>query len=315
MGKVDFTGQAVIVTGAGGGMGKEMARMLAAHGAKVVVNDYGGDIHGHAGSDNRAQIVADEICAAGGTAIASNVAVGTAEAAEQIVGTTLAAFGRVDAIVNNAGVTDFGAVADIPMEKLERVMLVNFWGPFNLMRAAWPAMQKQKYGRILNVMSSGILGIGHLVAYTAPKAALIGLTNEAAIEGKGDNILVNGLFPAGYSRLVERSDPPHRDWMKKYHLPEKVAAVVTYLVSNQMQSTGEIYTGGAGRISRVAFANNDGYYDDHITPEKIAENFDQARDMSDVQIHTSCWNLDSRYLKWCPWTGGEAGVRSMQESE
>ena len=311
MNTIDFSDQTVIVTGAGGGMGREMARMMAARGAKVIVNDYGGDIHGNEGTSQRAQAVVNEINAKGGIAIASSVPVGSAGAAEEIAGAALAAFGRIDALINNAGVTDFGASYDIPLEKLERVMRINFWGPFHLMRAVWPTMQEQKYGRILNVMSSAILGIGHLVAYSASKSALIGLSAEAAIEGKADNILVNGLFPAGYSRMVEGSDGPHRDWMKKYFQAEKVAAAVTFLVSRQMRDSGEIYTAGAGRVARVAFAVNEGFFDEAITPEKVADNFSQVRDMSQTEVGTSCWDLDSRYLKCAPWTGGDQGVRGM----
>lgn len=311
MKRIEFSNQCVIVTGAGGGIGREIARMLATRGAQVVVNDYGGDLHGNAGISQRAEAVVGEIELDGGRAIASAVPVGSAEAAEAIASAALAAFGRIDAVVNNAGVTDFGASCDIDMEKLERVMRINYWGAFNLMRAAWPAMRQQQYGRILNVMSSAILGIGHLVAYSASKSALIGLSAEAAIEGKADNILVNGLFPAGYSRMVEGSDAPHRDWMKTHFQPEKVAAAVTHLISRQMRTSGEIYTAGAGRVARVAFAVNDGFFDQAITPEKVAEHFDQVRDMSQASIGTSCWDLDSRYLKWAPWTGGDQGVRSM----
>src|SRR5437870_1441895 len=142
MKKIDFNNQVAIVTGAGGGMGRDMALILAERGAKVVVNDYGGDIVGHAGNSAKAEAVAQEIRSHGGTAIANASAVGTPEAAQAIVKAAMDAYGRVDILINNAGVTAFGGLAEIPLEDVARVVGINFWGPYTLMREVWPIMKK-----------------------------------------------------------------------------------------------------------------------------------------------------------------------------
>src|SRR5689334_14174423 len=178
MNKIDFSNQVAIVTGAGGGMGRDMALILAERGAKVVVNDYGGDILGHAGASAKAEAVVKEIRDAGGTALANATAVGTPEAAHDIVQCAMDAWGRVDILINNAGVTAFGGLAEIPLEDVARVVGINFWGPYLLMREVWPIMKQQGYGRILNVSSTASLGMGTITPYSASKAGLIGLTTD-----------------------------------------------------------------------------------------------------------------------------------------
>jgi NAD(P)-dependent dehydrogenase (short-subunit alcohol dehydrogenase family) len=310
MKKIDFNGQVAIVTGAGGGMGHDMALTLAARGAKVVVNDYGGDILGHAGSSAKADAVVKEIRAAGGTAIGSGAAVGTPEAAQAIVKTAMDAWGRVDVLINNAGVTAFGGLDEIPTEDVARVLGINFWGPYLLMREVWPIMKRQAYGRILNVSSSATFGMGTITPYSASKAGLIGLSTDAAIEGRPLGILVNALLPAGHTRLSgdELTAPEHAAWFKKYFQTTKIAQAVAYLVSRDMQHAGEVYDVGGGRVAKLGFFSADGYFDPELTPESVAAHFEQARDMRKGEFVSSCVESTLRYAKFNPREGAPVNI-------
>jgi len=306
MSKIDFTGQVAIVTGAGGGMGRSMALSLAARGAKVLVNDYGGDVLGHAGSSAKAEAVVAEIEAAGGAAIGSGAAVGTEASAAAIIGQAMEKWGRVDVLINNAGVTAFGPFDEIPTEDVRRVVDINFWGPYMLMRAAWPIMKRQNYGRILNVSSSASFGIGTITPYSASKAGLIGLTTDAAIEGRPLGILVNALLPAGYTRLSgdDLTAPEHASWFKQYFQTEKIAEATAFLVSREMQHAGEIYDAGAGRVAQLGFFSADGFFDPRISAESVAQNFDTVRNLKKGEFVDSCVNSTLRFAIFCPRPGG-----------
>ena len=302
-------GQVAIVTGAGRGMGRAHALLLAQRGARVVVNDYGGaSTTIHPGTIDTAQSVADEIAAAGGQAAADATMIGTGAAAGAIVDHAIDAFGRVDILVNNAGgalIGDIDAYAD---EEIEGVLRTNLIGPYMLMRRVWPYMRAQSYGRIVNVMSSAVLGIGNIASYAAGKAGLIGLTADAAIDGRVHNILVNGIFPTGASRLTEKSLPDVALWYRTYFQAEKVSAMVAYLCSRDLTITGEIYNVGAGRVARLAMFDSDGMFDPDITPEAIAANIDLARDMSNAKMISSSWEQTERYFSVAPWAGGAKGI-------
>ena len=310
MPKIDFTGQVAIVTGAGGGMGRDMALALAARGARVVVNDYGGDIFGHAGGSAKAEAVVEEIQAAGGTAVASGAAVGTEQAAGVIVETAMKTWGRVDVLVNNAGVTAFGALDEIPTEDVRRVIDINFWGPYMLMRAVWPIMKRQAYGRILNVSSSASFGMGTITPYSASKAGVIGLTTDAAIEGEPLGILVNALMPAGHTRLSgdDLTAPEHAAWFREHFQTTKIAEAVAYLVSREMRHAGEVYDVGAGRVARIGFFSGDGYFDPALSAETVAEHFQQARELSTGAFVSSCVEATLRYANFCPRPGGAVNI-------
>ena len=217
---IDFNGQAAIVTGAGRGMGREIALLLARRGAKVLVNDYGGDPEGHAGTSKEAEAVAEEIRRANGIAVADATTVGDSAGADRIIAAALEAFGRIDILINNAGGSTIAPIDELSDEAIERVMRTNYWGPYLLIRRAWPHMRKQGYGRILNVSSSATLGIGTVAPYSSAKAAMIGLTCEAAIEGKPHGIGINAIFPAGYTRLAAKSQEAARVWMETYFAPQ-----------------------------------------------------------------------------------------------
>jgi NAD(P)-dependent dehydrogenase (short-subunit alcohol dehydrogenase family) len=305
---ISFENQVAVITGAGRGMGREMALMLASRGAKVVVNDYGGDPEGRPGNSQVAESVVMEIRNAGGTAVADASTVGDSAAADRLLKLTLDAFGRLDVLINNAGGSTIAGIADLADEDIERVMRTNYWGPYLLLRRAWPIMQRQAYGRILNVSSSATLGIGTVAPYSSAKAALLGLTAEAAIEGKPHGILVNAIFPCGYTRLAAKSQEDARRWMEVSFPPALVARAVAYLVSSSMTASGEIFSVGGGRVSRMALFNNDGYFNRELTPELVAEHFEQIRDLSEAKPVHSSREENERYMSWLPWTGGRTGT-------
>jgi NAD(P)-dependent dehydrogenase (short-subunit alcohol dehydrogenase family) len=305
---IDFDGQVAIVTGAGRGMGRSIALLLARRGASVLVNDYGGDEFGNPGTSREAEAVTEEIRALGGRAVANSVTVGAGAGADAIVNAALAAFGRVDVLINNAGGSTIAPIDELTDAALERVMRTNYWGAYMLIRRVWPHMRTQRYGRIINVCSSAVLGIGTIAPYSSAKGAMVGLTHEAAIEGKPHGILVNGTFPAGYSRLVAKSAEDARRWMETYFQPELVAQAYAYFASREMEHTGDIYSVGAGRVSRIAFVNNDGYFNRELTPELVAQNIERIRDLNGAVHVGSSWEENQRYERFVPWTGGQGGT-------
>ena len=244
---IDFFGQVAIVTGAGSGMGRATALLLALRGAKVVVND-----PAMAEGYSRAQMVVQEIMAEGGMAIAETTAVGPHDAAREIVATAAGTFGRIDILVNNAGIVRPGTVGKISDADVDLVQAVNLTGPFALLRAVWPFMEAQRYGRIVNVSSSGAMGSGISGPYATSKAGIIGLTKDAGIAGRPLGIMVNAIMPAAYTPLMDNHpDPAYREWFKQFR-PEQVAAVTAFLSSRNINCSGEIFAAGGGRVSRIA---------------------------------------------------------------
>ena len=306
MENIDFTGQVAIVTGAGGGIGCGVAKLLAARGAKVLVNDYGGNAFGASGSSAMADAVVAEIRAAGGEAVADANAVGSVESAQRIRDAALKAFGRIDILINNAGIVNYKNVEEISDAELDRVIETNFMGAFRLLRAVWPVMQKQGYGRILNVASNSSLGFGGMTAYAASKAGLMGLTADSARQGQPLGILVNSLLPAAATRMAQSHPdgdyvaPGFNKWLSTYFQPEKVAPAAVYLVSKASTIFGEHYSAGANRISRIAHIATDGYHADPLTPEAVAEHIAQIRDTSKAQVVTSGGEELQRYMGIAP---------------
>ena len=309
---IDLNGQVAIVTGAGRGMGRDIALLLGQRGASVVVNDYGGDIAGHAGDGDYAARVAREIEAAGGKAISNRSAVGTSDAADEIVESAFDAFGRVDILVNNAGVTANGPIDQTAQEAIDLVIAVNYLGPYALMRRVWPSMRAQGYGRILNVASGSVLGMGNMAPYGSSKAALAGLTSDAGLEGMRLGIAVNGLWPSGHTRMSnEATSAEYDSWATRYLDPAKVAPAAVYLVSKDIHFGGETFSVGAGRVARVAHISGNGYFDPDLTPESVAEHIDQIRDLTGGQIVTSVMDELGMIMRHCPWTAGTLDMTTI----
>ena len=201
---IDFKGRVAIVTGAGGGLGKQHALLLASRGAKVVVNDLGGDVHGVGGSASAAQKVVDEIRAAGGEAIANGASVTDFEAVQTMVQQAMDTWGRVDVLVNNAGILRDKSFAKMTLDDFKLVMDVHVMGAVHCTKAVWPIMQAQNYGRIvMTTSSSGLYGNFGQANYGAAKMALAGLMQTLSIEGEKYGIRVNCLAPTAATRMTE----------------------------------------------------------------------------------------------------------------
>ncbi|PWY74141.1 NAD(P)-binding protein [Aspergillus eucalypticola CBS 122712] len=282
-----------IVTGGGGGLGREYALALAKAGAKVVVNDYGGDAQGNAGTINRAQSVVNEIKALGGSAIANGSDVSTD--AKEIVQSAVDAYGRLDILINNAGI--MGKVSphdDVDVANFRRVLEVSAVGTVMMVSAAYPIMQKQKHGRIINVSSSAIMGMeaGGDCAYSASKGAVFAMTREMGRFGPQFGIKVNALMPAGMSRMA--SEPRIAEFMRKYCPAHKVAPFVSLLSSDECPISGEIFSVGAGRAARVTLATFPG--SNQSTPEGYLHDFDNVMgNPKDIHIPKSTAD-DAIYL-------------------
>jgi NAD(P)-dependent dehydrogenase (short-subunit alcohol dehydrogenase family) len=268
-----FDGQVAIVTGAGGGLGRSHAEALAARGAHVVVNDLGGERDGSTTDPTRAHAVADAIAASGGSAIADTNTVATREGAERLVQRAVDEFGRVDIVVNNAGVTGKGAFAD--QEVWDRVVATHLYGTVNVLRAAWPHMVQRGYGRVVNTASSSFLGTPYSGDYAAAKGGIIGLSKVMATEHAGSGITVNVLMPVAYTRMTAAvPDPVYARWLEEHFEVEKVSAFLLALCHASTSVSGETFIAGGGRAARVLFQTTRGHFEPDPTPESFVSNFD-----------------------------------------
>jgi NAD(P)-dependent dehydrogenase (short-subunit alcohol dehydrogenase family) len=277
-GDVRFDGRAILITGAGRGLGRAHALLLASRGAKVVVGDNGAAMDGDDPSSAPAQSVAAEIQAAGGEAVACTADISTEAGSAAAVQAGVDAFGRIDGILHNASsVPDNAGIATMSSRDLDLVMRVNAYAAHWMTRAAWPHMVKQGYGRILYMTSAGIYGSEGNAPYSAAKAAVIGVMRCVALEGVEHGIRVNVVAPAAYTRMTERlpaSD--YADWFAGIMQPEKVSLGVAYLMSEACPVNGEMFHMGGGRIARLRLAESEGVVLSGQTIEDVAAAFPQV---------------------------------------
>ena len=274
---IDFTGRVAIVTGAGGGLGRLHALALAARGAKVVVNDLGGDVRGVGGSVSAAQAVVDEIRAAGGEAMASGASVTDFEAVQNMVQHTMDTWGRVDILVNNAGILRDKSFAKMDLADFRVVMEVHVMGAVHCTKAVWPHMQAQNYGRVvMTTSSSGLYGNFGQANYGAAKLALVGLMQTLSIEGEKNNIRVNCLAPTAATRMTEGLMP---EAVLKALEPEAVVPAMLVMASEDAPNR-TILCAGAGSFEAAHITLTPGVHlglsDD--TPERLAAALAQVSD-------------------------------------
>jgi len=263
-----FDGRVAIVTGAGGGLGRAHALELARRGARVVVNDLGGAVDGSGGSTTAAQRVADEITAAGGSAVANGDSVATAEGGQAIVTAAVDAFGRVDVVVNNAGILRDKAFHKMDAAMVDAVVDVHLKGAFFVSLPAFRLMREQGYGRIICTTSaSGLFGNFGQANYGAAKAGLAGLTRVLAIEGAGRGIKVNAIAPIASTRMTQDllGDLAARV------SPETVSPLLAYLAHEECSVNGHVYSVAGGRIARIVVAETDGVVLNDNTAERVRE--------------------------------------------
>lgn len=262
---IDFTDQVAVVTGAGRGLGRLYALELARRGASVVVNDLGGTMHGEGADTTVADEVVAEIERAGGTAVASHHSVASPEGGEAIVDLAVERFGRLDAVISNAGI--FGTVAfdELSVDDWRKLLAVHLDGGFYLSQPAYRVMKRQKYGRFVFISSSaGIFGQPNSAHYAAAKAGLVGLSNVIAIEGAEHGILSNTVLPFGFSRMVTETvgDPKVLEEIGflKVIKPELVVPIIAFLASRDCHLTHQNYSACAGRFARVFVGLGDGWF-------------------------------------------------------
>ena len=266
MADLGFDGKVAIVTGAGGGLGREHALLLAARGARVVVNDLGGSVHGDGADRGPAEAVATQIRDLGGEAVAEGSSVATPEGGQAIVDAALEAFGRVDIVVNNAGILRDKAFHNLTPDLLDPVIDVHLRGAFHVTRPAWIAMREQGYGRVVNTSSnSGILGNFGQSNYGAAKMGLVGFTRVLAAEGAKYNIKVNAIAPLARTRMTEELLGAAAEKLE----PALVSPVVAYLAHEDVPVTGEVYSVGGGRVARFFIGMTHGYTNPSLTVEDV----------------------------------------------
>ncbi len=249
-------GRVIIVTGAGGGLGREYAMLLAARGARVVVNDLGGARDGSGGGPEMADKVVAEIEEAGGAAVASYDTVASAEGGAAIVQRALDSFGAVDGVVSNAGILRDVSFAKMPDADWDAVLEVHLHGAYHVLRAAWPHFRAQSFGRIVVATSNtGLYGAFGQANYGAAKLGLVGLVNSLPIEGKRNNITANAVAPLAATRMTVDVAPP--EFLEKYP-PAFVAPVVAHLMAEETADSGAVFVVGGGLVQRVQQFQNAG---------------------------------------------------------
>ena len=275
---IRFDEKVVIVTGAGGGLGREHALEFARRGAKVVVNDLGGSVDGNGASDSANEVV-EQIKSEGGDAIANGASVTDLDAVKGMVDETMMKWGRVDVLVNNAGILRDKSFHKISIEDFNLVMSVHFQGTLNCTHTVFPIMREQNYGRIIfTSSSSGVFGNFGQSNYGSAKMAMVGLMNTLKIEGQKYNIHTNSITPVAYTRMTDGLLPEE---VGESLQPEYVTPAVIYL-SGVEAPNGAIVSAGAGVYSRIFIHETDGVslgMGKEMTPENIAANWDSISDM------------------------------------
>jgi len=280
---IRFDEQVAIVTGAGHGLGRTYALELARRGAAVVVNDLGVDVHGQ-GSGPAAQVVVDEITKEGGRAVANMDSVASPEGGQAIVDAAINNFGRVDVVINNAGILRDKSFHNLSFQEMDDIFDVHLRGAFYVSQPAYKVMREQKYGRFLFTSSAaGLFGNFGQTNYSAAKMGLVGLSNTIAIEGAKNGIKSNAIAPVARTRLTEELFGA----MAAVTDPEFITPLAMYLCSRNCEVTHEIFSVGAGRYARAFVGVNEGWFSGKgVVPsaEDVAAHIEGIRDLTDYII-------------------------------
>jgi NAD(P)-dependent dehydrogenase (short-subunit alcohol dehydrogenase family) len=278
---LSFDDRVAVVTGAGGGLGRAHALELGRRGAKVVVNDMGTSLSGDGVERDRAAIVVKEIEALGGTAVADTNSIATEEGGRSVIETAVAAFGRVDIVVNNAGILRDKTFHNTGPDDVDPVLDVHLKGAFNVTRPAWSLFRDQGFGRVVVTSSSaGFFGNFGQASYASAKLGLVGLIKVLAIEGRKYNITANAIGPVAMTRMTSGFDNPLADYLD----PALVSSAVAFLCHESCELSGEVLSAGGGRVARVFIGVTRGYLKGDLTAEDIRDHLDEVFDDTGYQV-------------------------------
>ncbi|WP_166906373.1 SDR family NAD(P)-dependent oxidoreductase [Mycobacterium sp. DL440] len=295
MSTLRFDDRVAVITGAGRGLGREYALLLASKGAKVVVNDPGGSLTGDGADTAPAQQVVDEIISAGGQAVAVTDSVATAEGGQAIIGKAIEHFGRVDILIHNAGTVRRGSLKEMSYDDFDAVLDVHLRGAFHVVRPAFPLMCEAGYGRVVLTSSiGGLYGNREVANYAAAKSGILGLCNVVALEGAAEGVLCNAIVPGAVTRMAEGLDTSAYPPMGA----DLVAPAVGWLAHESCSVTGEFFVAIAGRLARAVVAESPGVYQSSWTVEDVGEQIDRIRDVSEPVIFPVVPDGHSEHIRY-----------------
>jgi NAD(P)-dependent dehydrogenase (short-subunit alcohol dehydrogenase family) len=284
---LDFQGRVVVVTGAGRGMGAAHANELARRGARVVVNDLGAEMDGHGHDAQPAEQVATAIRDAGGEAVAHSGSVASAQGCDDLIAMALAAYGRLDGVLHNAGNVSWLRVEDMTEQALDDVLDVHAGGAMHLTRAAWPHL-RERGGRILYITSGAALyGTPTLGHYGIAKAGVVGLARVVAAEGRDEGIAANALAVAASTRMMDSvlAPTPHLlEWFRTYMHPHLPSAAAVWLLHPDCPANGNVYEAYGPHVARVLIAETEGFTKLDMTAEDVRDHFEQIESRDELVI-------------------------------
>jgi NAD(P)-dependent dehydrogenase (short-subunit alcohol dehydrogenase family) len=281
MTELGYDGKVAIITGAGGGLGRQHALLLASRGALIVVNDLGGSVDGTGENASAAQKVVDEIKAAGGEAVANHSSVATPEGGHEIVQTAIDTYGRVDIVINNAGILRDKAFHNMEPDLMNPVFDVHLKGAFHVTQPAWVRMREQGYGRIISTSSAaGIFGNFGQTNYGAAKMGLVGFTRVLAVEGAKYNIKANAIAPLALTRMTETIMGALGDKLD----PGLVSPLVAYLAHEDCPVSGQTFSVGGGRVAHVFIGETQGFTKADLSLEDVRDNWGTITDQSGYAV-------------------------------
>ena len=289
-----YDGKVIIITGAGGGLGRQHALLLASRGALVVINDLGGSIDGSGSDKGAAEHVVDEIKAAGGEAVADTNSVATPEGGAAIVQTAIDAYGKVDVVINNAGILRDKSFHNMTPDLMNPVLDVHLKGAFYVTQPAWVVMREQGYGRIVSTSSAaGVFGNFGQTNYGAAKMGLVGFTRVLAQEGAKYNIKANAIAPLALTRMTESlMGGAFGDKLA----PGLVSPIVAYLAHEDCPVTGQLFSVGGGRVAHVFIGETQGYFKEGLGLEDVRDNWATITDRDGYAVPNSLSEETAMFL-------------------